>query len=786
MNPSAFFAYPSNPSTCGESIATFIRTLREKAILGITPWTECRIGGRVVIQTICERINALPLFFADLTGANPNVMFELGYAIASNKRVWLILDESYLEAKRRFEELRILTTIGYRAYSNSDDLFKHFHTDRPDLSQNHTLFKDAIEPYLGDRAPVGLFYLKPRLRDETYTHVDKRLRSFHSIIIDDPLEAGVQSLSHYAREVWRCQGVLCQLTNPARSGSSQDTPRQAFVAGLAYGFGKELLILADKSFMIPIDYRDLAVPYNNASDAMKALEDWIAPIEQNVLDVSRVREDHVRVQALAAGLKSLQLGTYIAENDSRLLDACFIETRAYRSAFEGTQSLFVGRKGTGKTANLMRLESELNRDRRNLVCVVKPASYEFEGLLHVMRALSTKSDRLHAFEAFWKYLLYTEIAGTVVSRLRHRDDASLLPLEHDFLAFVREPELRVDLPFATRLEECLAHLNAQIQDDLRLGKEEHKTTISEALHEKTIPVLLGRLLAVMGDFRHIYILIDNLDKGWDRQADLPLLSEILLGLLGASSRVKSEISRGQRNLPGSELRLVLFLRADIFEHVRLVAREPDKLNPAILRWDDLELLARVVEERYSLTTDTPPIELWNKWFCPSVKGIPTREYVLKTVLPRPRDLLYLVNAALEVAINRSHARIEETDLIDAEKRYSQFCFDSILVENGVSVIKLEEILYEFAGSRPIVDRQSVEAVLFKGKVPEDRVDAMIEHLVRLGFFGVEIKGDRWAFLEDLHEYRRDIALAEKYAEQGGSAQRFKVNPAYWAFLGIEE
>ena len=61
---------------------------------------------------------------------------------------------------------------------------------------------------------------------------------------------------------------------------------------------------------------------------------------------------------------------------------------------------------------------------------------------------------------------------------------------------------------------------------------------------------------------------------------------------------------------------------------------------------------------------------------------PVKQYLIDTILPRPRDLLYLVKTALQNAINRSHGRIEEEDLLDAEVEYSHFALNSLMAENA--------------------------------------------------------------------------------------------------------
>ena len=56
-------------------------------------------------------------------------MFELGYAIAMNRRIWLGLDATLVDSKTHFEQLRVLTTVGYARYCNSQELAAAFLKD---------------------------------------------------------------------------------------------------------------------------------------------------------------------------------------------------------------------------------------------------------------------------------------------------------------------------------------------------------------------------------------------------------------------------------------------------------------------------------------------------------------------------------------------------------------------------------------------------------------------------------------------------------------------------------
>ncbi|MYK23011.1 hypothetical protein F4054_12235 [Candidatus Poribacteria bacterium] len=103
--PKAFFAYPSSGDTLKEAIRDAVPKLNKSRLVNIKSWEECNSSGNFIIKTIRQEIDEAELFFADLTGLNHNVMFELGYAIAHDKRIWLIFDDTITEAKKLFNQL---------------------------------------------------------------------------------------------------------------------------------------------------------------------------------------------------------------------------------------------------------------------------------------------------------------------------------------------------------------------------------------------------------------------------------------------------------------------------------------------------------------------------------------------------------------------------------------------------------------------------------------------------------------------------------------------------------
>ena len=786
--PKAFFAYSASGRTLKEPIREAVHILNATSQVNIQTWEECKIGGKFVINTICDAIDKAKLFFADLTGFNANVMFELGYAIAHDKRIWLIFDTTYPEEKNMFNQLKVLTTVGYVSCSNSQHIVSGFYKDDPVADIENTIFRTAIEPSLKPGGYHSILYLKSQHENQAAMRISNLLQKKLSnrIIVDDPHESTVQTLTWYGSRVFGCNGLVCHFADPEREDAYLQTARHALVCGMAHGFGIPLLMLAEGEFLSPIDYREYLKHYNTAPEALGYLEEWLPPIEQALKAEQEATVVPRSTTQLATDLKNLRFGEYIAENEEeRLVGEYFIPTVAYDDAVRGNQTVFVGRKGSGKTANLMKLEDELSKSQQNLVCVIKPQRYQMLGIVDLLRRYQHRNVKGYAIESLWKFLLLTEIANTAFNNLENSPFGPINNVEQSFYNFVRKNEEIICEDFPTRLETCVQNLKGAIGES---NDESSYLPVSEALHSSILKQLREELGKFLPKEQRVAILVDNLDQAWEQQNDIEALSEILWGLLEVAKQLPDELEREDSRRQSIQLSLAIFLRSDIFYRIRKVAHEPDKMPYSLLRWDDPELLCRIIEERFCSSFEPPALDsdlLWKRYFCLTVNGISTREYITEAILKRPRDIIYLVNAAVTIAINRKHTQIEVKDILDAEKQYSQYAFDSVKVENTLPDINLENVIFEFVGRPAILTKSQVLRILQRAEISEEMIESTIDVLHDLTFLGLEVEGG-FVFSDVPEESRKNKTLAQGFAEEKGQEERFQIHKAFQAFLETKE
>jgi hypothetical protein len=333
--------------------------------------------------------------------------------------------------------------------------------------------------------------------------------------------------------------------------------------------------------------------------------------------------------------------------------------------------------------------------------------------------------------------------------------------------------------FAIRLERAMASLDA-----LTIGDtvESSRGNVAAALHRGPIRELLQCLPAVLAGRQRVAILIDNLDKGWKR-GGTDDLGRFLLGLLAAVPRVSHALSRRDRGRSGTDVTMALFLRSDIFDQLSNASGEPDKLPVIRLGWDDPELLIRVIEERYVAFRGegSSPDSLWRDYFCATVNGISTRNYLTWRVLPRPRDLIQFANAILAVAVNRRHGRVEEGDVIAAEAQYSQFAHSVMGVENDLESGVLEEAVFNLAGAPAVLNGMELAEC-----VGQSWNESLLAQLLRCQFLGVETRSDHFEYSDDSQLLARNQALGRALAAQRGEDPRYRIHPAYRPYLEIPD
>ncbi|MBO1765922.1 hypothetical protein [Allobranchiibius sp. GilTou38] len=560
------------------------------------------------------------------------------------------------------------------------------------------------------------------------------------------------------------------------AGRPNITREQVFLAGFAHGLELPLLMVVQAGFDAPLDYRDLLFQYNTSVELIEKVTAWLESIPKPAGTQRRLGRLELDIE-----LPIRSFGQYVAEYETEELQNYFVQTSEFSAVVDGSARIFAGRKGTGKTATMSQVATELMRDRETLVIPMKPSSYELSGLISTLEQFSTSGHAEYFMTTVWIYLIETEVALCVIKNSESR----ALSLKEqtkidDLQEILRQTGVSEQEDLSIRLERAVG----KVTDGLSTSAAD-PDTVARSLRIDQLDKIHSLALEAATTFRRIAILIDNLDKSWEHGADLGVISRFILSLLVASGRIEKELGRSKASRE-AELRITLavFLRTDILDAVHAQGREPDKIGARTVDWSDEQLLVRVLEERYSANSRTRhPDSMWTELFCSEVHGLGVRDYFLWRTLRRPRDFIYFANAALTTAINRNHSLIDASDIVYAEREYSRFAIEALLVESQANSFDLEEVLYEFAGLDSTLDADALDVALRAVVRDAEPVRAW---LTSASFLGIEVTEGKFEYVEGQVASRRKTRVALRNSESGKRPMRYRIHPAFRPYLEIRD
>ncbi|WP_419703509.1 P-loop ATPase, Sll1717 family [Promicromonospora sp. NFX87] len=779
-----FFGYAADIPHVRESLQLVAARLGDHpSVAQSITWEDLLVDGKLIISDIIDAIDSATICVFDITDLNPNVLFELGIATARGKQIIITRDADNILSDRIFREFGLLTTVGYTKFLNSGDLLASMTAIL--ASPPKALLDFLLGQSIDSEPDVRHIVYVPSMKEDEASRALSRVIDSHTGLSVKTLELdeyGTAPLAWLVEQIYRSRTALVHLTPTDAYLAETSNRRASLLAGLSVGFGNHTRIAMRDSASVPLDYRDLRITYRLSKDLVAQVSSWIETLDSGAPVPSRTRK-HIGIE-----LAALRFGNHVAEADQEGLGRYFVETRDYLDVVDGISSIFTGRKGTGKTANMLQAAARLRSDARNVVCVIKPASYELEALVEVLGRVETAHIGHYLVEGVWKYLLYAEVAAEVVRSVRSTPAGIAAGSAVERLFMMLESDHKgVDASFSVRLENLVSGLDLEFGARIDGSSiEETRARIGKTLYGGHLKKLRAALSEAIHGKRRVAVLIDNLDKAWERGADLHSLSDLIFGLLTSVGRVSDEFARESIG-GGARFTLTAFLRSDIYAFVRREAREPDKINSTEIEWRDQEMLARVLEDRFLDSRDgkSSPSDLWNHYFVSEIAGRPSKDYILSHVQPRPRDLVYFANAAVLQATNAKHGLINQEDIEKAEVSYSQFAYDALVVEGVAAGVDMEKLLYAFVGEKSILDRSDIVTALSEGGIEARHHDEMIRILRQHGFLGIEVGAMRFDYGGTVGEMAKADVLARKLAKGLGRATRFEIHSAYRSHLVVE-
>lgn len=550
------------------------------------------------------------------------------------------------------------------------------------------------------------------------------------------------------------------------------------------GSDRETLILQEGEEPVPVDYRDLVRVYRHPDDIDPLIADLVPKITERLQEVTF--ELSSPLQNL---LDRINLSAPAAENEAAILEAYYVTTDEYNKALSGMIRVAVGRKGSGKTALFFRLRDKVRNDRQNVVLDLKPDGYQLKRFKSMVLDVVQEAVQEHVATAFWEYVLLLEICYKLLEKDRevHTRDHTIYDAYRQLASLYETDTLIAEGDFSERMLRLVHRISDEFAELYGQNNVERLSAseVTHLIYKHDIPKLKRELTDYLQHKKHIWILFDNLDKGWPTRGVEPTDIVILRALLDAARKIEQMLAQHH-----VEAHSVVFVRNDVYEH--LVEGSPDrgKHGKVSLDWTDPDLLREFLRRRIVhgvMAQDEPFQRAWPQICISHVHGEDSSEYLIERSLLRPRNLLTLLAYAKSSAVNLGHTKITEEDIDKACRTYSADLGNDIGLEIRDVFPEAEDVLYYFIDAPSILTISEIKERLLSLSLAPERLTQLVEMLLWFAFLGVVApigSEERGIFIYDVqYDMKKLRFLAEGLKDDSVS---LRIHKAFRPFLEIPE
>jgi hypothetical protein len=379
---------------------------------------------------------------------------------------------------------------------------------------------------------------------------------------------------------------------------------------------------------------------------------------------------------LGLTLGSVDLGEIEAEADRKLAEY-FVTTDYVTDAVSGAGSLFLGRKGSGKSAvftQLPRLVRESGQPNA-LTIQLTPDNYSWAALKrYEEQGLLAE----HAHTNAWKYSLAIEIAASVVSA-DHAWSPAAGKAIGELKLFLGTNYGAGEATFGRSATALIKGLNSLNLSAFGFGLGVDRSATPETpITPAVTQALLDRLDLAFGETR-VIVSMDRLDDSWDAS---PQSQSLLVGLLKAAR----DLNNTYAGAGVHGLRVLTFLRSDIYDQLRFDDKDKQRGTERLIAWSPTELRTMLTRR---LPKDVTADELFEQGEMRG--GITPFNYIVKRTFLRPREVIQFTSVCIQQAGKRA-TFVGKDQVRAAEERYSTWKVDDLKQEYRKAIPEFELIL----------------------------------------------------------------------------------------------
>ncbi|MBB4003193.1 P-loop ATPase, Sll1717 family [Aurantimonas endophytica] len=764
FHKTAFFAYPGQPHDLVGPIAAAAQSVNGAGRLNISIWPQLEIFGAEIPEEVRKGILTTDVTIVDVTVPNANVYYEAGFAIGSGKSLAPVVNASFANAQHNVQRQGIFDNIGYQSYENSQELSSKLEI----LPKNNLV--DLYSKPINHQQP--LFFLNSLRKTDFIMEIVSSVKESRAFFRSyDPAEVARFSTVWAIGETTASSGIIIPILASHIEDADQHNLRAAFLAGLGHGLGRQTLIIQHgaRQEARPADFREFIKTVSS---------------EQNTSEVVKEFAQQASIAAQSFGgrkssvkkssLQRIKLGSSAAENEFRTLEEYFVETSEFIRTLRGEINVVAGRKGSGKTAIFFMVRDRVRPGRDAVVTDLKPESHQLSLFREQLVKIVDVGAFDHTLAAFWYFIILSEVLHSIKRNLDYRSkfDTEAMQASIEIARTLEEFKIEDSGDFTSRINRLGTFVINEIADAKRRSQSLTPDRLTNIVFRGGIPQLKGLISKYTKTHSELYLLFDNIDKGWPADGVSEFDVRLVRILVETLDKIKRDFATVDRNFQS-----VVFLRNDIFE--LLLSNTPDKGKAGSVRidWTDRAKLKQVIYLRLKSSSGEVSATfeaLWRKSFVATVGGQDSFEYFVDHCLMRPRFLINIIDFAISNAINRGHNTVTEEDCVDAVKQHSNYLVDDFGYEvRDVSGIT-SELFYALIGSSRHTGRDDIIGKLRDFGINEADVGRAFNLLLWYGVVGLVDRHDHERYIYDYDYNQRRLDAEVRLA---GPDANYVINPA---------
>lgn len=766
-----FFAYAAMPREIGDTIEKAIEATNSKHPKTIIKsWTSLDIVGHFISQQVLNGINEADFLLADITILNFNVTYEIGYAIGRGKRILLTRNTSFKEQHPTINEVGIFDTLGYKNYQNSRELSEFI-----DEAQT----KEPLELPTKKNISAPVYLLEGRYKTDWASRIVSRIKKAKYIFRSfDPNEQPRLSANDAIKQISESYGVVIPLISSTAEGSEVHNMRGAFLAGLADGMNIALCILQNGESPVPLDYRDFVKSTRHPNDVNEHIADFASEVAEGFQQNS-----DLKISSTQSYLQKLDLGATSAENEMRTLQKYYLTTDQFLKSLRGEANIVVGRKGSGKSAIFLQIRDRERNKSNNIVLDLKPDGYKLIKFKELILDFLEEGTFQHTIMAFWEYILLLEICYKILEkdRERHIHDHNIYDSYRKLNDLYHSDEYVTEGDFSERMSILMEKITTEYtskygdETSIRLSVPQ----LTQMLYSHNVKELSEHVIEYMKNKDTLWLLFDNIDKGWPTSGLTHEDMLIVRALIDATRKIERQFDRAKISVNS-----IVFLRNDVYELLVKETSDRGKEAKVLLDWTDPDLLRELLRLRIVANngnTDENFNFVWPRICASHYNGEESSQYLIDRSLMRPRFLLNLINQCKSFAINLNHEKILIEDIDKGLTAYSTDLLADIGYEINDIANNGSDILYAFINCKSKLTKEEITTTLTDFGLTTESTENIIELLLWYGFIGIELNTEA----KYIYDFNYSMQLLNGIIKKA-KEPFYIINPAFWPSLMIDQ